>query len=72
MPSSPNGSQDVAPAAEWSTGMSLSEPASKSVRAPTAKTSSAATAMAVTTRLNRRASPTPHRWMPMKRMKHAR
>ena len=52
--------------------MSLRRDASKSVKAPMAKTSRAATAIAVTTRLKRSASPTPHRWIPMKIAKQAR
>lgn len=45
---------------------------SNSVKAPSAKTISAITAIAVTTREKRSASPTPHRWMPMKIAKQAR
>jgi len=52
--------------------MSFRPAVSNSVNAPTAKISSAATATAVTTRLKRRASPTPQRWMPMKSAKQAR
>ncbi len=72
MPRRPNGSQEEEPKAEASAGMSFRRPASNSVNAPTAKISSAATAMAVTTRLKRSASPTPQRWMPMKTAKQAR
>ncbi len=72
IPSSPIGSHELAPNAEESTGMSSSEDASNSGSAASANTTSAATAMPVTTKLNRRASPTPQRWMPMKMTKHAR
>ena len=72
MPNRPYGSQELEPKASVSTLMSLSPDASNSVMAPTAKISSAATAMPVTTKLKRSASPTPHRWMPMKMMKQAR
>lgn len=72
MPRSPKGSQDEEPSAPVSTGMSSRRSGSKSVNAPTAKTSRATTATAVTIRLNRSASPTPQRWMPMKTAKQAR
>ncbi len=72
MPRSPYGSQELEPKAVVSAGMSLRRPASNSVNAPIAKMSRAATAMAVTTRLKRRASPTPQRWMEMKIAKQAR
>lgn len=72
MPSRPNGSQEPEPNASLSTGMSFRPSPLNSVNAPTAKISSAATAIAVTTRLKRSASPTPHRWMPMKIAKQPR
>lgn len=72
MPRAPNGSQELEPNASGSTAMLSREPASNSVSAPNAKMSRAATAMAVTTRLKRRASPTPHRWTPMKTTKQPR
>ncbi len=72
MPRMPNGSQELAPKAPALTGMSLSVSTWKSVSAAIAKTTTAATAMAVTIRLKRSASPTPHRWIPMKIAKQAR
>lgn len=72
MPSRPNGSQEPAPAAEASTGMSSSDAKEKSGSAASANTIRAATAMPVTTKLNRSASPTPHRWMPRKIAKQTR
>lgn len=72
MPSRPIGSQELEPKALASTGMSLRLAASKRVKAPTAKMSRAVTAMPVTTKLNRSASPTPQRWMPMKTTKQNR
>ena len=72
MPSSPNGSQELEPSASGSAGMSFRPSTWKSLSAPSANTTSAATAIAVTIRLKRSASPTPHRWMPMKITKQAR
>ena len=72
MPSSPMGSQEFAPRAEVSTGMSWSEDTLKSGSAPRANTIRANTAMPVTTKLAISASPTPHRWMPMKIAKQTR
>ncbi|CAM5369024.1 hypothetical protein STANM309S_04879 [Streptomyces tanashiensis] len=72
IPRRPNGSQEFDPKASPSTGMSFRPSTWKSVNAPSAKTTRAATAIAVTIRLKRSASPTPHRWMPMKSAKQTR
>ncbi len=72
MPSRPNGSHELDPAADGSTGMSSSEPKEKSGSAASANTTRATTAIPVTTKLKRSASPTPHRWMPRKIAKQTR
>ena len=66
------GDAELDPAADASTGMSSSDPKEKSGSAASANTTRATTAMPVTTKLKRRASPTPQRWMPRKIAKQTR